>query len=256
MKRDFTLYTYQDFLQTAINCGYYLTSFEEYLTIQEKPAKILILRHDVDSLPENSLATARLQHSLGVKGSYYFRMVPESFQPRYIEQIRDLGHEIGYHYEDLASSNGDMSVAIRSFEKNLETLRKFYPIRTMCMHGSPMSRWDNREIWKVYDYRNYGILAEPYFDLDFSRILYITDTGRQWNRTSVSVRDKVDSPFRYNFTSTFSLIQAFRNIDLPDVIMQNIHPQRWNDDLFGWSRELVVQNLKNQVKSYLIKYRQ
>lgn len=43
---------------------------------------------------------------------------------------------------------------------------------------------------KYYDYRNYGIIAEPYFDLDFSKVLYLTDTGRRWDGNKVSMRDR------------------------------------------------------------------
>ena len=255
MSRDFTLQTYREFLRCAIEQGYTLTSYEDYIEKGYTGKKVMILRHDVDRLPQNSLDTARVQYELGVKGSYYFRMVPESYHPLIIEKIRDLGHEIGYHYEDMALHKGDPVQAIRAFEKNLEKFRQFYPVKTICMHGSPLSKWDNRDIWKHYNYRDYGIIGEPYFDIDFSKMLYITDTGRQWNRTSSSVRDKVDTPFDFHFSSTFDLMGAFRENQLPDHIMQNIHPQRWNDGLLGWSQELVMQNMKNQVKRLIVKLR-
>ena len=51
----------------------------------------------------NSLRTARIESELGIKGTYYFRMIPESFDDRVIKQIYDLGHEIGYHYEDVGT---------------------------------------------------------------------------------------------------------------------------------------------------------
>lgn len=243
---------YRQLLTAAMDSGYQLTSYEQYL---QDPCdqKVLILRHDVDRLPQNSLATARLQASLGVKGSYYFRIVPQSFQPDYICQIRDLGHEIGYHYEDLALMHGDVDKAIRAFETNLARVRQFYPVKTICMHGSPLSKWDNRLLWQHYRYQDYGILAEPYFDIDFSQVLYITDTGRQWNKDSVSVRDKVNSGYRYQFSGTRALTEAFYCDQLPPQIMQNIHPQRWHNALWPWSQELVVQNVKNQAKRVIVK---
>jgi len=39
---------------------------------------------------------------------------------------------------------------------------------------------------------DYGIIAEPYFDMDFKEVLYLTDTGRRWDGDRVSVRDKVE----------------------------------------------------------------
>lgn len=61
----------------------------------------MVLRHDVDELAVNALAMARLEHDMGIAASYYFRIVKQSNNPAVIHQIVQLGHEIGYHYEDL-----------------------------------------------------------------------------------------------------------------------------------------------------------
>src|SRR5690625_8009539 len=92
-----------------------------------------------------------------------------------------MGHEICYHYESMDTADGDPVLALKHFEDGLKRLRDVTEIRTICMHGSPLSRYDNRDLWKSYSYRDYGINAEPYFDMDFSRVLYLTDTGRRWD---------------------------------------------------------------------------
>jgi len=251
--RDFTLKKYKQLLEAALAGGYTLTSYHNYILNNEKYNRVFILRQDVDKRPGNSLQTALLQNELGATASYYFRIVKQSFNPAIIEKIAKLGHEIGYHYEEVATENGNIEKAYSSFQKNLEHIRKYYPVKTICMHGSPFSKWDNRLLWKKYDYRTLGIIGEPYFDLDFNKVLYITDTGRKWNGDSVSVRDKVNSNFDFSFSSTSQIITSLKNNELPDVIMQNIHPQRWNDNYYFWTKELVVQNVKNIVKSFLVK---
>ena len=45
----------------------------------------------------------------------------------------------------------------------------------------------------TYDYRDYDIIGEPYFDLDFDEFFYLTDTGMRWNAGRFSIRDKVNS---------------------------------------------------------------
>lgn len=80
--------------------------------------------------------------------------------------------------------------AIREFERNLEKLRKISPVKTICMYGSPLSKYDNKKLWEKYDYRDYGIIAESYFNIDFNEVFYLSDTGRRWGGDSVSVRDK------------------------------------------------------------------
>lgn len=251
--RDFTVAKYEALLKAAIDTGYTLTSYEDYISSKEENKKQFILRHDVDDLPENSLRTAQLEHSLGAKGTYYFRVVKQSLKPEVIQKIAALGHEIGYHYEDMALCGGKQEKAFAHFKKYLAVFRQFYPVSTICMHGSPLSKWDNRLLWKHYNYKELGILAEPYFDTDFNKVLYITDTGRQWNNATSSVRDKVDSSFQFDFRSTDNIIKAFKQDKLPNHIMLNIHPQRWTNNLFVWWKELLLQNLKNGIKRFLVK---
>ena len=143
-------------------------------------------------------------------------------------------------------------MAICDFEENLEKFRKLYPVKTICMHGSPLSKWDNRDIWKKYDYRDYGIIAEPYFDIDYNKVFYITDTGRMWNNASSSVRDRVESGFDIAIQSTSHLIALAEQNALPCQIMINTHPQRWTDKPLPWVKELVWQNVKNLAKKFIV----
>ena len=128
---------------------------------------------------------------MGVQATYYFRAVPVSWDEDIIREIFGMGHEVGYHYENLSMFNGDMDKAFENFKFNLERLREIVPVRTICMHGSPLSRIDNLDMWKKYDYKELGVIAEPYLDVDFGEVFYITDTGRKWNNEGASVRDRV-----------------------------------------------------------------
>jgi hypothetical protein len=181
---------------------------------------------------------------------YYFRAVPTSWNERIIMEIADMGHEIGYHYECLMTCNGDPGLAIHDFDKNLAALRRLVPVTTICMHGSPLSKYDSKDLWKTYSYRDFGLIGEPYFDIDYSKVAYFTDTGRRWDGHKVSVRDKVNSAFRHFFKSTSDLISGLRSQQLPSQIMFTFHPQRWNDKPIYWLRELVFQQAKNVVKQY------
>jgi hypothetical protein len=118
------------------------------------------------------------------------------------------------------------------------------------MHGRSLSRHDNRELWKTYNYRDLGILAEPYFVVDYSQVFYITDTGRKWNNETSNLRDKVKSGFDIPIKSTGHLIRLAQENKLPDKIMINTHPQRWEDRRLPWIKEMVWQNVKNMVKRW------
>jgi hypothetical protein len=251
--QDFTISIYRQLLQALKEAGYAFQTFEGYLD-NPKPRTVL-LRHDVDDRKLHSLEFARIQHEMGIVGAYYFRMVPESFDEEVIREIHRLGHEVGYHYEDMDFAHGDPHQAIGLFEKHLARLRALVPVRTICMHGSPRSKYDNKDVWKHYDYRHYGIIGEPYFDLDFKKIFYLTDTGRRWDGGAVSVRDKVDSGFNLTFHTTQQIIDCIRSGQFPTKVMINFHPQRWTDDPGLWVREKYVQKVKNLVKYWLIKWR-
>ena len=146
---------------------------------------------------------------------------------------------------------GNYEKSIMDFNDNLEKLRKLTPVTTICMHGSPMSKYDSKDMWKKYKYSDFGIIGEPYFDVNFNKIFYITDTGRRWDGDRVSVRDKVETIYTFSFSKTDEIITEANNNNLPDQIMFTFHPQRWNDNLVKWSKELVLQNLKNVIKRIL-----
>jgi hypothetical protein len=289
---DFTLKTYKVLLKTLIDQGFSFHTFEAFVTDPYK--KGIILRHDVDALPENSLQLARVQAEKGIQATYYFRTGAESFDEKIIKEIYSLGHEVGYHYEDvsLAAKNiksklmqqklkGKQSlyqhdlntsklkdygciesklvdIAIDSFTKNLQRLRAIAPIKTICMHGSPMSRWDSRILWKYYNYRDFGIIGEPYFDLDFEEVHYLTDTGRSWAGNSFNIRDKPATISKKYTTSlkvrtTYDIIRYAEKGLLPEKIMMTFHPQRWSDSIMPWLGELTWQNVKNTAKYFIIK---
>ena len=144
-----------------------------------------------------------------------------------------------------------MKSAYELFVENLCKFREIVPVTTICMHGSPLSRYDNREIWQKYDYRDLGIIGDAYLDIDFNRVAYFNDTGRRWNGAEVSIRDKVSGPFQFNLKTTEELIRAIPQF--PDQVMITVHPQRWNDAFLPWAGELLLQNAKNIIKRILVK---
>ncbi len=236
---------------------------EKYKELLEalKKHKCFSLRHDVDLKPDYSLRIALAEAEMGLTATYYFRIVPESYDEDIIKQIVSLGHTAGYHYECLTTCNGNIESAYTDFRLNLEKLRNVVPINTACAHGSPRSPWNSQDIWKHYDIHTLGIDYEPMLDTDFSKALYITDTGRRWDGYKVSVRDKVPE---YQaqwikeglvFHTTNDIIQALRNPGHPihkyDLLI-NTHPQRWMLFGLGWLKEAALQNVKNIVKRVII----
>lgn len=232
----------------------------------------LFLRHDVDVSTRNALTMARVESKMGIYTTYYFR-TKHFTSPSHLSDIRTiitLGHRIGYHYEDLAIAKGNMEMAYKSFIQNLETLRKLAPVTTACSHGSPISSWNSQLLWGTsghlsYDIHALGIEYEPMLDTDFSKTLYLTDTGRRWDGYKVSVRDKVP---KYQgqwlreglvFHSTDDIVKALNDISHPiknKSLLINIHPERWTTWGTVWIKEVCLQWLKNSIKGLIVSCQQ
>ena len=263
--KDFTLDIYRALLETLQKQGYELISYGDYCrktTKDHRPTtndQFVILLHDVDLKAPNSLKTAQIEHSLGAKASYYFRIIPESNQPEIIRSIAQLGHEIGYHYEDMSLCGGDIDRAYDHFQTWLTYFRQYYAVETICMHGAPTSQYDSKDLWKKYDYKALGIIGEPYLDTDFSDVFYLTDTGRCWDGYKVSVRDKIPgyqeqwSAAGLTWHTTQDLIHAIENNRLPNHVMITTHPQRWTNSKAAWHKEWLLQTIKNIVKRIIVK---
>jgi len=252
-KIDFTFSAYKLLLKALISQGYVFQTFEQFL---ENPAsKAVALRHDVDKLPTNALKMALLENESGISGSYYFRVVPEVWDQVVLESVAELGHEIGYHYEDMTIAKGDHLKAFQHFDLQLRRFRQIYPVKTICMHGSPLSSYANRDLWLNHDYKDFGIIGEPYFDVNFKEVFYITDTGRKWNNTRANVRDRVQSGFDIPIKNSFHLIELAQKGALPGQMMITVHPQRWHDRWWPWVKEIVGQSVKNIIKTGLVTVR-
>jgi len=98
---DFSLEQYNNLLRALSDQGFSYREINTYLGHINTNFSV-ILRQDVDKKTENSLEIARTQNSLGIKSIFYFRVVSQSWDEEVIRKIVELGHEIGYHYEDLS----------------------------------------------------------------------------------------------------------------------------------------------------------
>ena len=259
--KDFTLKTYKNLLLTLQRAGVIFITFENYCNGKFLRGKYVILRHDVDLKPEQSLKTAKMENELGICATYYFRIIPQSNKPEIIKAIAALGHEIGYHYEDLNAAKGNTEKAYNNYQINLNYFRQFYPVKTIAMHGSPREKYDNRDLWKKYNYRSFDIIGEPYFDfLNRTDVIYFTDTARMWNGDKYNVRDKSIQKNIHSIQhklplihSTFDLIEWIQTSKNQFQLMISTHPQRWTDNKWAWWKEKIAQTLKNQVKAIIVR---
>jgi hypothetical protein len=247
---DYTQSKYRELCEALLDSGYATWTIARYLADDNPPRLLVLLRHDIDRRPENALRIARLECTLGIRSTYYVRMTRFAFRPKLIEEISAMGHEIGYHYETLAKTHGDMQKAIAVFKQELEQLRAMTQVQTISMHGSPLSPYDNRSLWQQFDFRQFDLLGETYLSLDYKRMMYFTDTGRTW-KGAHNLRDKVDdSSSLSGIQTTDDLILAIRTHRFNQGCIQT-HPERWAGNAREWIVSLGMDFATNQMKSLI-----
>ena len=242
---DFTFGKYAVLLRELLNSGYTTLTIRDYLS--RRPQKnYAILRHDVDTKPQRALSMAKLEQSLGISSTYYFRHTKEIFKPQIIREVADLGHEIGYHYEVLTKTKGDYARAITLFKEELHDFNKITPVSTICMHGSPLSPYDNRDLWKVYDFRDYGIAGEAYLSMD-ADMYYCSDTGWRWDKKH-KVRDHLPGNREFDAKTTDDIILAVHERRIPSLYLL-VHPGNWTTNTPEWIAAWGMNLAGNTVKS-------
>lgn len=247
---DFSLPKFRQICE-SISRNYKTITVLEYFQ-KQCPDNFVVMRHDIDRFPNNALKTAKIEKELGIKSTYYFRSNKGVFHTKIIKQIKEMGHEIGYHYEVLSEANGDQEKAIELFRNNLEQLRKICDVKTICMHGRPLSKFDNRDLWKKYNYEDYDIVGEAYLSVG-EELNYYSDTGRCWSLKD-NVRDFIPgaSP-QVIVETTDDLIKLINSRELSNLYILT-HPERWSSSIVSWSAYYSMDLGVNLGKNILIQY--
>lgn len=257
MKRlDFTINKYEELCRSIVSAGYRTLTVKDYLLTPPSPNEsIIILRHDVDRKPWNAFGMSVLEKDLGLSSTYYFRYIPSVFKRELIKKIYEFNHEIGYHYETLSKTKGRYNDAIRLFEKELNEFRKIVDVQTICMHGSPLSKWDNRSLWRDYDFRKAGVLGAFYLSIDFSKLEYFTDTGRSWSADRTNIRDRVEGYASRKIKNTDHLIALIQSRQSSHICIQT-HPERWDSNISDWTITLARDRMANLIKVMIVSIHQ
>ena len=250
MKSDFTTKKYRGFLEHLKHINFPIYTINDW--IKTEPKKGIILRHDVDRNPNQSIKIAKIASDLDVKGTFNFRVLKNQVDEKAVTLISKLGHEIGYHYEDLSIAKGNMDLAIELFHKKLELLRKFTEVKTATMHGRPLSRFDNRKIWEFANVNQFNLSGEAYISIDYKKLYYITDTGRTWAETNANLRDSAMNsiPIPGTIKSTED-IKNFIDSNREASIAIVFHPERWSSNYFELFLQTFIDFLSSTIKKIL-----
>lgn len=144
--------TYRALLAEALDRGYHICSVASFWAEtkngrREHTKKYLVLRHDVDTDPGCAAEMWKIERSLGVASSYYFRL--STVDVSLMQQMERSGGEASYHYEELATVAKQRRLKTpervlhhlpyirEEFKKNLTWLRQEtgIPMKIVAAHG-------------------------------------------------------------------------------------------------------------------------
>lgn len=248
MTLDFTLGKYAEFCEIIRRLECPVMSVRDFLKAGQPEGLQIILRHDVDRQLGAALSMAKLESAYGITSTYYVRMTRTVFKPEVLRQLHALGHEVGYHYESMAKAKGDASQAIAIFERDLQCFREIVPVQTISMHGSPLSSWNNMDLWKTYDFGDYDILGDAVLSINSENLYYATDTGRSWEAMRYNLRDRIPSRQLPCKVDTTDDLIAFLKKESDYPIYVSAHPNRWAANHFLWGISYLSDWTINQIK--------
>jgi len=243
--RDFTLKKYEQLCEAVAASKYTNVTFEEYLNHHaENTTHFIILRHDIDVNAKNALDMAQVEYQYGLRATYYFRTIKRVFVPTIMDRIASYNHEIGYHYETLDRSKRNLELAVKLFQQELAMFRQRYEIKTVCMHGTSLTKYDNKEIWKEHKLSDFDLLGEPYLSIDYAKFAYFSDSSRTWS-SDKKTKDKVDAPSQLiQPRNTDELIKIVEGGERENICVLT-HPIRWSANLRDYLSRYAIDLVYN-----------
>ncbi|MFC6905784.1 hypothetical protein [Halalkalicoccus tibetensis] len=220
--RDFTFDHYEKLLDAALDNGYTFYSVDEHIRRSDHDNPYIAIRHDVDRKVSTARSMAKTEAERDIPTTYYFRT--STFSPKIVAEVADLGHEVGYHYEDFVKSRGNIKESHKRFARNLARFREHAEVTTICPHGSPLSPHHNLDMWtNENSIEDYDLTGEAYLSMetshnDSAKPSYLSDTGRNWNTSLPGIGQ---------LSTTDDLITALE-ADCCNRLYLLVHPGRWS----------------------------
>jgi hypothetical protein len=101
---DFSIGHYREILAAAVESGYRFVGYDDAEALPPDQLSC-ILRHDVDYMPEWTVAMARIERELGITSTYFFQVCAKTYNLREsasysaVRELAGMGHTLGLHFD-------------------------------------------------------------------------------------------------------------------------------------------------------------
>ena len=230
-------FTYQSLKKEYMNAldqGYQIINcidyFDENYDLQKK---VIVNRVDVDFSLKKTQGILKIFNDLEISATFFIRLHAPEYNPfsfedfKILKQIRDSGHEIGYHSEVVDQSMIWSEPSEDCLKRDLDVLSRMLGIQVkgVASHGG-MTGLNNLDFWKDREPADFGLTYEAYKGSKtrnlFKNSLYVSDS--EWTRWKCYQDGKLSEMDNRCLSEHL--------IDCPQVVYFLIHPDTFFDHHF------------------------
>ena len=148
--------------------------------------KCVVLRHDIDTSLDKALKMAQIEYDNNVKSTYFallstsFYNIAERNARDKLLRIRDLGHDVGLHFDELNYAEGINVEDKIILEAEIMSELLGYKVDSVSMH-----RPSQKTLNANYSLR--GQLINSYGQRVFKGYKYVSDSRRRWREDVISI---------------------------------------------------------------------
>lgn len=221
---DFTLTNYKHLLKICLN-NYNFQFFDHHIK-----QKTILLRHDLEFSTTVALKMAKIETELGIQSTYFIQLhsdfynALEDFNFDNINEIKNLGHQIGLHFDTHFWNVSNVVELNKFITTDKETLERFFEINVKVF-----SFHNNNEFTLSCRDQKYGGLVNVYSDYFRNNFAYNADSLGYW---------------RYERLEDILLSQKYDNIQ---ILM---HDGMWQEEVLPPRRRVfrVIDDNANRIK--------
>lgn len=184
---DFTYESYTALIRLIRDSGYSFCGYHDY----QEHERCVIMRHDIDFQPSLSLKLAEVEAENGVHSTYFALITSDFYNAAsdrnrsVLKRIRELGHEVGLHYDEVAyescGNDGSERENVERILRERDILSQIIdaPVTAVSMHRP--SRNTLEADWKIPG------MVNSYSKLFFREFKYLSDSRRNWREPVMDI---------------------------------------------------------------------
>lgn len=223
---------------------------EQSLSLDLSNNRFIVLKHDVETNVPRALQLAEIEHRNGISGSYYVQayLLNSEENVRMLREIREMGHEVSYHYDVLDANNGDFVKAESDFDQWLKVFHdKGFEFKTICQHGNPVKNrvgyTSNRDFFRNQDikkrHNDLVDMVVNYSKYAKSDYIYISDAGYKWKHITEPENNDLRPDSETIIIGGFQKLKEYIQSKDCSVIIST-HPHRWESSAFKINSKIQI----------------